>query len=290
MPHPFTGLNDDNFDPAMPTQSKKNSKEPKQAFGVFNWDEYHGGDLNDWHWLGKPLNTAQQDFTDLNKANLLNKTQWQWVMDNGFTAEVHQEPDSFSTNVQSIPQGALPHDLWFGVRLQPKSTQLPILSTGREYTVEFEARGGDFWHYAGQDFDKVPRMITISGAITARKNSPLSVLVDAEWRTYRLSFIADSSGVATPVFGVSEQIGTTEIRNIKLYAGGAERWTREFEKGLVLLNMTNDPWSVVLPTGKYKRLRGNQAPEINTGETINNLVTIPARDALFLSNGLVGIK
>jgi hypothetical protein len=279
MPHPFANLISDSFDPENPALLMKTPK--MRNSGIYNWDEYHAGDLNDWQWLGTALNTAQQDFTDLNKVDLLARTQWQWSTSQGFAAESHQEANSFSTHVQMTPQRTIPKDLWFGVRLEPK-TNLPQLILGREYTLEFEARGDDFWHYAGQEFAQVPRMVVISGAITSKNGNPLSVLVDSKWRTYRISFNADSSRLTTPVFGTSEQIGKTEIRNIKLYAGSAERWYRQFEKGLVLLNMTNNPWSVVAPKGKYKRLKGKQAPEINTGGVINNEVIVPAHDALFL--------
>jgi hypothetical protein len=290
MPHPFANLYNDKFDPENPAASTKTPKTPKKRnSGIYIWDEYHAGDLNDWQWLGAASSTAQQDFSDLNKEDLLTKTQWQWSTNKGFAAESHQKANSFSTNVQMTPQAVIPKDLWFGVRLEPKAKS-PQLISGHEYTLEFEARGDDFWRYAGQEFAQVPRMVVISGAIAPKESNSLSVLVDSKWRTYHLSFIANDSEMRTPVFGASEQMGTTEIRNIKLYAGGAERWSREFEKGLVLLNMTNDPWSVVLPNGKYKRLKGKQAPEINTGEMINNLVVIPPRDALFLVKTAIGIK
>jgi hypothetical protein len=278
MPHAFASSENINFDPA---NAVSNIEEAKQKFGVFDWDEYHAGALNDWQWLGRPLSTALQDFSDLDKTDLLAKTQWQWTIDKGFVAEKHQDVDDFSANVQIIPQGVIPEKNWFGVRLEPKNGGLRGLVSGKEYTIEFDARGGDFWHYAGQDFVGVPRMITISGSSFDKSNKPLSVLVDSKWRTYHLSFIADGSPAA--VFGVSEQIGSTEISNIKLYAGGAERWSRRFEKGLVLLNMTNNPWSVVVPKGKYKHIKGKQAPSVNSGKVIDAEIIVPARDAVFFN-------
>ncbi len=277
MPHPFASVNNVKFDPANAVGDDKS-----EIFGLFNWDEYHGGDLNNWQWLGHIQDTLQQDLTGMNNINLLDKAVWQWTISNDFTADHNQVNQSFSANVKQIPSNILPEQMWTGVQLAPKDGGLRNLQPGHEYTLEFEAQGGDSWQYGGQNFDRVPRMVTISGAISGKTEKPLSVLVDSQWRTYRLSFIADSSGQATPVFGVSEQIGTTEIRNIKLFAGGAERWSREFEKGLVLLNMTERPWKVAVKNNAYKRLKGTQAPEINTGELIGNEVTVPARDALFL--------
>lgn len=278
LPHAFASIDNVDFDPA---NAQLNTKNTKEGFGVFKWDEYHGGDLNDWHWLGRPLGNAQQDLNNVDKTNLVAKTRWKWVADNGFTAEYKQQNGVFSANIKKIPSGVLPETLWYGVRLASKDGGLPTLMQGKEYTVEFDAKGDDTWNYAGQRLDRVPRMITISGTNNAsKKKIPLSVLVDSTLRTYRISFIADGS--PAPIFGVAEQIGTTEIRNIKLYSGSAERWSREFENGLVLLNMTNSPWHATARKNYYKRLKGTQAPEINNGQPIESEVIVPARDALFL--------
>jgi hypothetical protein len=279
MPHAFASAGGkEEFDPAnvMPV-----TQEHHKMFGVFDWDEYHAGDLNDWHWLGKPLAVAKQDVSDMNGADLLAKVDWQWSIAKKFKAEYKKIGNSFSANVQYIPASTLPNNMWAAVSLSPAGSKLPQLMVGKEYTLEFEARGDDVWQYQGQVFDKVPRMITLQGAITTKGERPMSVLVDSQWRSYKISFIADSSSAVTPVFGVSEQIGTTEIRNIKLHTGGAERWSREFEKGLVLLNMTNDPWTVPL-NGKYKYIKGKQDPAINSGKELEDEVVVPSRDAVFL--------
>jgi hypothetical protein len=52
---------------------------------------------------------------------------------------------------------------------------------------------------------------------------------------------------------------------------------------LVLLNASKEPWTYVIPSGEhYRRLKGTQTPEVNTGKRIDHSVTIPGRDALFL--------
>ncbi|MEY4769147.1 MAG: hypothetical protein RL637_1786 [Pseudomonadota bacterium] len=275
MPHPFAQANEAKL------ASDVNHGKVKLRADLFPWDEYHGGDLNDWKWLGKALAPAQQELGDLDKTNLLAKTEWQWVMDKDFVADAQQTAEGASVNVQAIPAGIFPEKMWFGVSLLPKNPVPLVANT--EYTLEFDARGGDFWHYAGQDFDHMPRALMINGAVTtANTKAPLSLLIDSEWRTYRLSFVADGSTNATPIFGVSEQIGSTEIRNIKLYQGGAERWSREFEKGVVLLNGTHRSWTVSLAKNKYRYLKGSQNPTLNNGQAIDSQVTVPAMDALFL--------
>ncbi len=283
VPHPFTNLDNIDFEPDNPSIGGDN-KAKKKTVGNFNWDEYHGGDLNQWQWLGKPIAAAHQELSDIDNKDLLAQSGgWRWIVKNGFAAKQNEAAGVFSAQVQSTPGNTFPNDLPFGVRLEPKSGGIKSLKPGNEYTLEFEARGDDTWNYLGQSFDRVPRMIKISGAITtAKSNHSLSVLADSIWRPYRISFTADGSSVPTPVFGVSEQIGKTEIRNIKLFAGGAERWSREFENGLVLLNMTNTPWRTSVRKNYYKRLKGKQAPEVNNGQAIESEVIVPARDALFL--------
>ncbi len=92
------------------------------------------------------------------------------------------------------------------------------LISGNKYTIQLEARGDATRHYAGKKFERVPRVVTVGGAVaTPKDNIPTSFMVDSLWRTCCLSFIADSSGSPTPVFGVSEQTGAINIRNIKLH-------------------------------------------------------------------------
>jgi hypothetical protein len=279
MPHPFASLSSLKFDPANIRGNEQD--EDNEQFGIFNWDEYHAGDLNTWQWLGKPVTAATQDLSDLGKQDLVQNISWMWQAGPGFSAETAGKSGVFTADVKQIPEGSLPELLWEGVTLRPKG-ELKPLQSGHEYTLEFAARGNDSWRYGGQDFLHVPRMLTINGAIKGLRAQPMAVLIDDHWRTYRLSFSVAAPYSLTPIFGVSEQIGNTQIRDIKLYEGGAERWARSFEKGLVLLNMTQHPWRYALAKKSYKRLKGKQAPEINSGENVDNDITVPVRDAVFL--------
>jgi hypothetical protein len=173
-------------------------------------------------------------------------------------------------------------DNWFAVRLEPAPGTAPALEAGKEYTLEFEARGDDRWDYAGQVFERVPRMIALCFGMAEPSRKSLSVLAESDWQSYRLSYVAVENTAAGPLLGVSEQIGATEIRNIRLREGGCERWRREFENGLVLLNMTTRPWKVAVPDGAYRRLKGTQCPEINTGERVGSEIVAPPQDAVFL--------
>jgi hypothetical protein len=76
---------------------------------------------------------------------------------------------------------------------------------------------------------------------------------------------------------------TFHLRNIRLYAGTADRLKREFENGLVLLNESQvEPWTVDLGPGEYRRLQGTIRPDINDGSVVSGTVTVPSRDAVYL--------
>lgn len=277
MPHPFASLSNINFDPANAALA---TEKHEVTFGVFSWDEYNGGDLHNWQWLGRPIAAAQQDLSNLDKKDLLAKADWQWLVAEGFKATPSEMAKNYTANVTRTPANTVLEKLIFGVKLTP-SKILNNLVGGQEYTLEFDARGDDTWQANNQIFTQVPRMIAISGAVgTGQRKHPLSVLVDSHWRHYRLSFIADGSPAAT--FGIAEQVGTTEIGSIKLFQGSAERWSREFEKGMVLLNMTQTPWQTQVRKNYYRRLKGGQNPGVNTGQTVADKLTVPPQDAVFL--------
>lgn len=273
MPHPFANKGDWFMLP------DRNGKE-QEALGAYYWDEYHGGDLNNWQWLGRPIGPALQDLTSTKNNNLLSGVTWQWKVERGFTAD-KTTGEIYSANTLSIPKNILPQNAWFAVSLESTQVKAP-LPKGNEYTLEFEARGDDTWRYKSESIDRVPRMIVISDLQKYKMKQPPAVLVDSKWSTYRISFISGAGTIFPPQFGVSEQVGSTSIRNIKIYSGSTERWSREFENGLVLLNMTIEPWKYKVQNGAYCRLKGTEAPDVNNGEKIASEIIVPPRDAVFL--------
>ena len=122
------------------------------------------------------------------------------------------------------------------------SSGSPTIETNQEYTLEFEAKGNDSWNVNGQVIEKVPRSLTINGIADFGYNAPASVFLATNWTSYRFSMIAHTNTPPPLVFGFSEQIGNAAIRNIRLFKGGTERWVRQFANGIVLLNMTKEPW------------------------------------------------
>jgi len=294
MPSPFSSIADANFDPGEFDPNTTNVGSDAGS-DFFKWDEYVGGDLNDWQWLGRPVGPALQILDNLDSSNLLGQAVWGWAVDTNFTATCSISNGEYSTEIAALAEvgnippstigiityysgTSVPKTLTYGIRLEI-SSGAPNLTTKQEYTLEFEACGNDLWNYAGQTFDKVPRML----AILNPQGDDLNVLVGADWATYRLSFFANADRPI--VFGFSEQVGSAAIRNIRMYKGGAERWTREFEHGRVFLNMTRTPWTVDVGTAAAQRLLGTQNPDINDGQVVNGTLAVPSWDAVFLRTG-----
>ncbi len=290
MPHPFASLTDINFDPENP---EENEVEEVADKGYYEWDEYEGGDLGDWKWLGPPLGEAVQVDTLVETSNLLGQVEWQWKTEAGFSADVSDSGGTYEAVIHAIPSNTITWEssyypdsevvraFWFGVRLDA-TNGMPSLEPGQEYTLEFEARGNDAWSVEGDVFEKVPRALTINGIVENKNNSPTAVSLDPEWTAYRLSLIAHSNSAPLLSFGFSEQIGDAAIRNIRLYRGSQERYVRSFRNGRVYLNMTLEPWRVYLGTEAVQRLSGSQIPELNNGEVVNGWLTVPSWDAAFL--------
>ncbi|MCX6896818.1 MAG: hypothetical protein NTZ16_15280 [Verrucomicrobia bacterium] len=291
MPHPFASITDITFDPANPDYNNPNLQEDK---GFYKWDEYVGGtnDLNSWKWLGSPTGPAAQITNNLVPANLLAATVWEWKTETNFTAAVAITNGEYSAAISQIPSNTLPWTsgvypgtsvpltLWAGVRLQA-AAGAPALQPGREYTLEFDARGNDSWDYAGQTFPKVPRALAIYGIANNGNNNPLAIALGPVWKTYRVTLNSDSTNPPPIIFAVSEQVGNAALRNLHLYQGGAERWVRRYENGIVLLNMTKQPWTNTL-TAPYRRINGTQNPDLNDGQPVPANIVVPVWDALFL--------
>lgn len=293
MPHPFASITDINFDPDDP---EGNDPELEEDKGFYKWDEYVGGELNDWKWLGPPLGPAVQHEEKLGTDDLLESVVWQWKTETGFSADCTSSNGEYTAVINALPPNTItwtsanypgsevPQALWFGVRLEMASGA-PTLIPGQEYTVEFEAKGNDSWMVNGEVFDEVPRSMMIHGIGNYGYNEASSVFLDTEWRHYRFSMIADSDSPPPLSFGFSEQVGHASIRNMRLYQGSPERWSRDFKNGRVYLNMTLDPWTINVGTGVVQRFSGSQIPELNNGAVVNGTLVIPAQDAVYLRTG-----
>jgi hypothetical protein len=258
-----------------------------ENFGLFDWDEQRGGELDDYAWLGRALGPYERDFSGLGTKDLLAGGKWKVAIADGFAAR-HEgklsDPEGIEIKIERIPPLTEGKPGYGGVALEWNSRPLE-LQRGGEFTLVFEARASDSITFDGKTYEGLPGFVRIrdfDGTI-ARFN----LIVPGEWRTYRMSFAApEKRGNARfkASFQLAEEAQRTfRLRNIRLYTGTAERLKREFENGVVLLNESQvEPWTVDLGPGEYRRLQGTIRPDINDGSAVSGTVTVPSRDAVYL--------
>jgi uncharacterized protein (TIGR03437 family) len=83
--------------------------------------------------------------------------------------------------------------------------------------------------------------------------------------------------------------GQVAITNLKIADGGFGPWRRDFENGFVLVNPFREPHTfsasdlagALNRTGMH-RINGEQAPNINNGQTVNSSLTLAPFDAIIL--------
>jgi len=83
--------------------------------------------------------------------------------------------------------------------------------------------------------------------------------------------------------------GKIAIDDIRITEGGAGPWRRDFENGIVLVNPYRvpaqfDAGAIAGALGRtgVKRIKGTQAPEINTGVAVGDLIVLGPFDAIIL--------
>ena len=252
--------------------------------GFFNWDEQIGGTLNDKNWLGKPNGPAIRDLSNLDSENLVASATWDTTLLNtDYAANTSGNlTDGLCIDVTGVQADS---NNWHGVDLALHS--FIQQETNQEYTLTFTAKGDDSWTVGGETFADVPRLIDILSYGREGQNG-MAVLADKDWRTYRLSYLADTNSQSAAEFqvrfGISDTVGKTWFKDIKLQKGSADRWWRDFEHGVVFLNMSHSDWLVVLdPTYQYWHLKSKYTQSINDGSAVAaDQVTVGAHEALFL--------
>ncbi len=68
-----------------------------------------------------------------------------------------------------------------------------------------------------------------------------------------------------------------------LRAGDGWVWEREYQKGIVICNPTNQQVTISLGN-TYYLIKGMQVPEINTGEAVNSITLAPRDGRILLKN------
>jgi len=278
-----------------------------KCFGTYPWDEYRGGTLNDWDWLGEPLGPASQILDDLDSENLLDGTTW---TESVATCEAG-DPGTLDAvyNFTELPGPTYSHELTVNHVCSYPSVENVVVRTEvlghatdpanpSSYAFRFDASatntyGGDpAWSWV----NGVPRLVRLGlnlqvGAEFPTRTQEVLVATAGAFETYTVTFlnVPASATIRRVSVQSGEETGTLTLQNPGLQEGSAERWVRYFEGGAVLLNISKTAWTYTLdpsqPDG-YRRLDGAQDPSINSGAPgegpDRNVFTVPPEDALLV--------
>lgn len=141
------------------------------------------------------------------------------------------------------------------------------VAAGKEYTLSFRAKADrerdlSFWAQENKepwedylDFGRVE--------------------LTTEWRQFEVT--AQSSGTDNQAifqFALGEKPGSLWLDDVVLQEGNTDVWRRDYQGGIVLVNATASSRTVELGD-KFKKIKGHQVPEINTGEVVSRVELNP---------------
>jgi hypothetical protein len=155
------------------------------------------------------------------------------------------------------------------VRSKPTSV---TLLTDRAYRIEFD------WRIVDTLDDRVQVFVSNSAA----GSYWLSGIVKGDAGHARFPLTIDAAGEHRVGFTLHGR-GKVAIDNIRVTEGAAGPWRRDFERGIVLVNPINRPYTfAAAELVGAKRILGTQDPVTNNGQPITGPFTLPAGDAIVL--------
>lgn len=236
------------------------------------WDEMLGGDLQQLGWLGKPIEEVRY-VIDESKPNIVDDL----IQRNGGSPAkwTIANIQSDSSGTWTVTKAKNDRDLLLRLpKIDSKSTDIVV-------SMECRVKNAK---------DEIPMRITARCGSSVRFDpDPLSPeglqsWVAKDWFPSRFYF-SKIAGEASEVLLRFEDLAQLEIRNLAIREGG-EHLVRAYEHGLVIANPTPYPWKVDLnnlyPGQKWKRLKGTQDVDANSGKRVEGVVELKGLDALFL--------
>jgi hypothetical protein len=139
------------------------------------------------------------------------------------------------------------------------------LTAGQECTVTFSARASSV--------REIELACNPSGSISV-------YYADTEWRRYVHTFVAQTSTTYRPTFRLGREDTGVDIADVRMFAGNANVFRRDFDNGTVVVNATPSQRTVDLKA-TFKRILGTGQDPVNNGATIKS-VTLQPYDAAIL--------
>lgn len=254
-------------------------------------DELFAGPNRSPHYLGAPTAPAQRLDLASTTPNLLSNGTFDADLAGATLATAHGATATLSRDAtQAVAGGGSLRVTLGGLAADPDDADIEVrfapvrLVRGREYTLQFQVRAEPGYGAIDARYSQVPSRVSFRLGKDAVMQD---VIADGKWRPYSLAFVAGADDVqASVAMLVGSESGSVWLDSARLVEGGADRFVRRFERGVVLVNGSTTPASFDLdqlaPGMPLRRLQGPQDPEVNTGAPVRGVVTIAGRDALIL--------
>jgi len=115
------------------------------------------------------------------------------------------------------------------------------------------------------------------------------IAVKGDSGTVRFPFTIPAAGNWTIRLLLQNGGGSIAIDNFRIYQGGVGPWRRDFENGIALVNPLSQPYAFTaaeiagsLSRTGVRRIKGTQAPDVNSGQAVSGDLTIGPFDAIVL--------
>lgn len=173
---------------------------------------------------------------------------------------------------------AHPHLIGFQLK------DIPVPEAGTDLFVRIRSRGQAPTLAPAKNYRRAASVSLVDP--NTKEPMKTTAFVDQEWFESTYAFAQLSPGTKALEFAV-EGTEPAWIDRIEVYAH-QNVMLREFEHGVVLVNMSERPYTFDLekltPGKRYRRLSGSlqQDPQTNNGSPITGPVTLHSRDGLFL--------
>ncbi len=247
------------------------------SLGLLWFDEYDNAGAGRGY-LDQPCGDAFRPLPPLTTPNLLGDGTFEtgvgaWTLwaDDGYAATVAQDT---TTAAEGAASARVEVTRSQGTDWRVDFSKAPVeVISGTEYTLSFWAKAD------------APRTV---GAWVQETSEPWTgylwfedVGVTTTWTEY--TFRGLSAGDDTEAslhFGLGVTTGTVWLDDVRLQQGSREVWRRDYNGGVALVNATSTAQTVELG-GRYRKIQGAQAPEINNGSVVTQ-ITLPPLDGLIV--------
>ena len=148
------------------------------------------------------------------------------------------------------------------------------VTSGTAYSLQFRARADH------------PTVVTVLLQKVTSPRGALSayhvITLGTDWHDYLITLTAtgtDPSAMLRVMVG--QKVGGVYLDDVKLQAGAfPDVWRRDFQGGISLVNPTMTPVTVELG-GTFRKILGTQAPNVNDGSLVSQVV-LPPQDGIIL--------